>query len=244
MKKQEEYFASLIALMERVADTQKAPIEAAVNAIAISLEQGGMIYAFGTGHSHMLAEELFYRAGGLVSVYPLFDDPLMLHINATRSSRMEQLPGYAVTLLEDGPELKEGDVMLIFSNSGRNAAPIEMAIEAKKRGLTVICITNLAHSGSVTSRHPNGKKLYELSDIVIDNCGVIGDASMEIGEVVTGSTSSAVGTAILQAIVCGVVEKMQEDGFTPEVFSSSNIDHGAEKNAAYLKKYKKIIPFL
>lgn len=244
MDKSNQYFSNVISLLKNVSDTQGESIRRAVDAVAAALKQEGMIFAFGTGHSHMLAEELFYRAGGLVRVYPIFDESLMLHINATRSSQVECLSGYAATLTENGPEMEAGDVIFIFSNSGRNAVPIEMAMEAKNKGLCVICITNLAHSSSVTSRHPSGKKLYQLCDIVIDNCGIVGDTSIEIGNLMCGPTSTVVGAAILQAIVCGVVERLQEDDIVPEVFISGNVDGGHEKNQVYYQKYRKLIRML
>ena len=244
MNKTVEYFAEVSRVLQTVMDTQQEPIEKASDAVAKALIGDGMIYACGTGHSHMLAEELFYRAGGLVRVYPILDDPLMLHINASRSSRIERLSGYAATLLEDGPKIQPGDVLFLFSNSGRNAVPIELALEGKQRGMTVICITNLAHSKGVTSRHASGKKLYEVCDIVIDNCGAVGDAAIRIGDQVSGPTSSAVGTAIIQAIVCGAVEKVQAAGKKPEVFCSSNVDGGDEINEAYIEKYRSQIRML
>jgi uncharacterized phosphosugar-binding protein len=239
-----EYFAEVSRVLEQVVRTQEKAVEKAAGAVAQALLGDGMIYTFGTGHSHMLAEELFYRAGGLVRVYPIMDDPLMLHINASRSSKMERLPGYAQTLLEDGPNPKEGDVLFIFSNSGRNAVPLEMAVEAKKRGVTTVCITNLTHSGQVTSRHTSGKRLYELCDIVIDNCGCVGDAAIRVGDQVCGPTSTAIGAAILQAIVCSTVEEMLRRGASPEVFCSSNVDGGDAINQVYIDKYRKEIPML
>ena len=100
MSKDDQYFSNVIQLLQTVHSTQQEPIQKAAEAIYTSLARGGTVFAFGTGHSHMLAEELFYRAGGLVKVYPLLDEPLMLHINASRSSHLERLPGYAHTLLE------------------------------------------------------------------------------------------------------------------------------------------------
>lgn len=244
MTKTMEYFAEVSRVLETVIRTQEASVERAAQAVADALLGEGMIYTFGTGHSHMLAEELFYRAGGLVRVYPILDDPLMLHINASRSSKMERLSGYAHTLLEDGPKPKKGDVLFIFSNSGRNAVPLEMAVEAKKLGLTTVCITNLTHSGQVTSRHVSGKKLYELCDIAIDNCGCVGDAAVKVGDQVCGPTSTAIGAAILQAIVCGAVERVQAAGVRPEVFCSSNVDGGDEINEAYIEKFRSTVRML
>ena len=120
MDKITEYFAEASRLLHLVSTTQHEPIRQAAEAVAKTLGAGGMVFAFGTGHSHMLAEELFYRAGGLVKVYPILDEPLMLHTNASRSSHMERLSGYAATLLEDGCDPQSGDVLFLFSNSGRN----------------------------------------------------------------------------------------------------------------------------
>lgn len=244
MNMTQRYFAEIQRLLTQVLNTQNEAIDNAITATANALAQGGTVYAFGTGHSHMLAEELFYRAGGLVKVHPILDEPLMLHVGASRSSHIERLPGYAATLLDHGISPGETDVFFIFSNSGRNAVPVEMAIEVKKRGATVICITNLAHSGQSSSRHPSGKRLFELCDIVIDNCGCVGDAAMELGNKTCGPTSTVIGAAILQSIACGAVEELQNRGIQPEVFSSSNVDGGDVINGQFIEKYKKDIPIL
>lgn len=237
------YFEQIHQLLDRVADSQNQAIDKATVAVAETLKQGGTIYAFGTGHSHMLAEELFYRAGGLVKVHPIFEEPLMLHIGASESSQLERKEGYAAQVLAKAP-ISDKDVVFIFSNSGRNAVPVESAIVAKETGATVICITNLAHSGSSSSRHPSGKRLFEICDIVIDNCGVIGDSVMELGKYMCGPTSTVIGAAILQSIACGAVEKLQQWGVEPEVFCSANVDGGDAINHVLIEKYKQEIPML
>lgn len=230
------YFDELKRVLDLTLLTQKEQIESASKVCADVLLNDGLIYTFGTGHSHILAEEIFYRAGGLAAVYPIMDDPLML-THAARSSKMERFSGYAELLMEEiNP--KSGSVIFIFSNSGRNAVPIEMALAAKKRGLTVICITNMNHTNSTTSRHESGKKLFEVCDIVIDNCGCIGDASIELFGRKSGATSTAVGTAILQAITCRTVELC--DG-KAEVYCSANADGGDQINDKYIEKYRGII---
>lgn len=236
MTKSELYFHELQKLFEKVQSTQGDPMEQAASACAEALKNQCLIYTFGTGHSHLLAEEIFYRAGGLAPVYPILEEPLML-THAARSSHMERFSGYAELLLEE-IEPVSGSVIFIFSNSGRNSVAIEMALEAKKRGLTVICITNMAHSLQTTSRHASGKKLYELCDIVIDNCGCPGDACIEIYGSNSGATSTAIGAAILQAITCRVIELCNGQA---EVFHSANIDKGDEINETYIRKYKKLI---
>lgn len=238
------YMETALQLLKKVQSTQQDAMQAAAEAVAATLEHGGTIFTFGTGHSHMLAEEVFYRAGGLAKVYPILDEPLMLHADAPRSSMLERLPGYAHTLINSRIGIKEGDVIFLFSNSGRNTVSVEMALEAKEKGMTVICITNLQHSRSVVSRHPSGKRLYEACDIVIDNLGAIGDAAIPIGSETCGPTSTVIGSAIMQAIVCGAVEKMIDDGAEPEVFKSSNVDGGDEANDRYIEKYHPSIRML
>lgn len=244
MNKSEEYFEVTAKLLRRVADTQQNALEAVAQAVADALCAGGTVYAFGTGHSHILAEEIFYRAGGLVKVFPILDEPLMLHTGASRSSKMERLSGYAEKLINNHLGIRPGDVMFIFSNSGRNTVSVDMALEARKKGMKVICITNLRHAASVTSRHPSGEKLCDVCDIVLDNCGEIGDAAVTVGENVCGPTSTVIGAAMLQAIVCRSVEIMTENGITPEVFKSSNMDGGDEINEQFIEKYHHVIKIL
>lgn len=238
MSKIGQYFDEVTRILGEVRSGQSKSIEQAAEAAARALENNGTIYTFGTGHSHILAEEIFYRAGGLVKVYPILEEPLMLHTNASRSSYMERISGYAGTLLDSYSGIRPRDVIFIFSNSGRNTVSVDMALEAQRKGMVTVCITNMRHSHSVTSRHPSGKKLYEVCDIVIDNCGAVGDAAVAIGSDVCGPTSTAVGAAIMQAVVCGTVEKLIEDGYTPEVFKSGNVDGGDEANERYIQKYR------
>lgn len=244
MEMTKQYFNNIHTLLDTLLDSQSNAIDQAVSAVCDTLKKGGMIYAFGTGHSHMLAEELFYRAGGLVKVYPILDEPLMLHRGASRSSQVERLPGYVATLLDNGISPTENDTIFLFSNSGRNAVPLEMALEMKKRNVRTICITNMAQSSQATSRHSSGLRLFEICDIVIDNCGCVGDAAMEIGPYRCSPTSTVIGAAILQAIVCGVVAQLHEKAIVPEVFCSSNVDGGDEKNHHMIAQYRKEIPML
>ncbi len=243
MKKSYEYLENAIALLKKIEETQSDAIEAAAQANAKTLEAGGLIYTFGTGHSHILAEEVFYRAGGFAPVYPILDDALMLHTNASRSSQFERIEGYAKTLLNALP-INSKDIIYIFSNSGRNTMPIEAAMWAGERGITSVCITNLNHSRSCSSRHPSGKMLYEVSDIVIDNCGITGDAALDIDGMMVGPTSTVTGAAILHAIMCRTAEILGEKGIKAEIFPSGNIDTQKELGEYYVKKYSPVIRIL
>ncbi len=236
----DRYFSEVSRLFAEVHSTQTEAIEAVAQSCAASLAGGGMIFTFGTGHSHLLAEEVFYRAGGLARVCPICESGLALHEAAARSSALERLPGLAKILLDDTPH-KPGDTIFIFSNSGRNTVSVDMALEARAEGMTAVCMTNLTHSAAAPSRHPSGKKLSEVCDIVIDNRGCIGDAALQIGADRVGATSTAVGAAIMQAITCRVVELCAERGTPAEVYRSANTDGGDSYNTELIEKYKGII---
>ena len=239
MSKSKEYLNNLIHIMQQIANGQSDAIDACGTAFAKALESGHNIFLFGTGHSHMLAEELFYRAGGLVNLHPVLETALMLHESASKSTEIERLQGYADILFAEYG-MREKDVIVIISNSGRNGVCVDMAQLAKEKGLTVVALTNLKHSESASSRHPSGKKLYEFADIVLDNMGCVGDASIYFEEIGRNAapTSTSAGAAILNAVVVSCIETMLADGVIPDVFSSSNVDGGDAINEAFIRKYK------
>ena len=244
MPAQKKYYDHLQDMLNRAFTEQEAVIEKAAQKIADTVLSGGMLYTFGTGHGHLLALEVFYRAGGLVRVCPMLDERLMLHLSASESSNWERKEGLAEELLQKYP-VKAGDTVLITSNSGRNAVPVEMAAACRKRGAFVIALTNMNHSSAAAPRNALNLRLFEAADLTLDNMGVVGDACVEgTGGRMVGPTSTAVGAALLQAIVCRVVEIAGERGQEIEYFASANIDGGDEINAAFLKKYKGQIPAL
>lgn len=232
-------YLSIIFEKLKVVEDQSEKIEKAAEWIAHSMSNEGFIYSSGTGHSHMFAEEIFYRAGGFARVIPILDEGLMLHKDASFSTELERMEGYASKLLKDFT-ISENDVFIISSNSGRNSVSIEMAMLVKERGAKVIVITNWKHTSSVDSRHPSGKKLFEIADLFFDNGGEIGDASVAIDglDFKVGATSTVIGTALLQSIMVQATDTLIQSGVIPEVFSSSNSDGGAEYNEALIKKYK------
>jgi uncharacterized phosphosugar-binding protein len=243
-KAYQRYLDHLKAKLETVFK-QIEKIELAADWVSQCMMSDGFIYTSGTGHSHMFAEEIFYRAGGFARVIPILDEALMLHKNASLSTEVERKEGYAKNVLSDykiGPK----DIFIISSNSGRNTVSIEMAMLAKENGAKVIVITNLKHTSSVASRHSSGKKLYEISDLYFDNGGEIGDASVQISglDFKVGATSTILGVSILQSIMVQATENLVSKGFVPEVFSSSNSDEGEAHNDELIMKYKNIIKSL
>ncbi|MBQ2991041.1 MAG: SIS domain-containing protein [Clostridia bacterium] len=238
------YFGSLAETLERVMGTQKEAMEEAARRIACAMRGGHMAYAFGSGHGHLLALELFYRAGGPACVCPILDERLMLHLSASESTQWERKEALADELLERYP-VSAGDVLIITSNSGRNGVPVRMAQLARTRGACVIALTNLRHSRASSSRCSSGLRLFETADVVIDNGGAVGDASMRAADgMMTGPTSTAVGAAILQAVFCRVKEISLEEGWEAEFFKSSNLDGGDAYNEKLLAKYAGRIPSL
>ncbi len=238
-------YQQLLTEKMNLAFQQDAEITQAATLLSTSLSTGGWIYACGTGHSHLLAEEIFYRAGGFARVRPLLLPQLMLHESATGSTDEERKEGYAPILFQDYV-ITKNDVLLISSNSGRNAVPIELARYASEMGAKIVVITNLAHSKSVTSRHASGLKLYQLGDVVLDNFGEIGDAALSLDGLDTpvGPTSTSIGTALLQAICVEATAQLLAQGIIPEVFASSNSDQGASHNDALLETYKHLVKIL
>lgn len=245
MSKAFEYIDNIEKLISKIKTAGAENIEKTAVAFKKSLINDRNIYLFGTGHSHMLAEELFYRAGGLVRIQPILDEPLMLHESATESTVYERRQGLADSLFfEYG--LKKGDVIVIISNSGRNGVIVDMALLCKEKGLTVIALTNLKHTYSGESRHKSGKRLCEIADIVLDNYGCVGDASLNI-EGVSGKicpTSTVTGSLILNAVVARAIELCAEEDFFPDCFVSANVDGGDEINNKLAEKYKKEIKHL
>jgi uncharacterized phosphosugar-binding protein len=220
----EEYLGKALAIAQQAAETQLGAIRVAAGLVADALAEGRTFWVFGTGHSHTLAEELYGRAGGLAAVRAILEPGLMLHEGLQKSSLLERLPGLADVLLEINP-LASGDVLLIASNSGRNAVPVEFALGARARGVQVIALTSLAHSNAVTSRAPGGQRLFETADVVIDNCGVPGDALIEVPNTPerTGATSTLVGALLLQALTVEVVTRLTARGQNPNVLRSLNV---------------------
>ena len=238
------YFENLSALIDRTLRTQQPVMEEAARAIADCFKNGGMLYTFGTGHGHLLALEVFYRAGGMARVCPIMDEKLMLHVSAAKSTLEERDDRWVDILLERYP-IAKGDVLISISNSGRNAVPVLLAKVARERGAKVIALTSLQHTMSVTSRNKENLRLFETADLVIDNGGIPGDASYQAADgSMVGPTSTAVGAAILQSIVCRVKEIALDEGIEADFFKSSNVDGGDAWNDAIIERYRDVIPGL
>ena len=245
MKKYSEYIENVKNIIEQIEENCSENIEKSAEIFATAIEKNKRIFMFGTGHSHMLSEELFYRAGGLLNIQPVFKEELMLHVDASGSTLAERKEGLAFELFSEYKMTSE-DVIVIISNSGRNGVVVDMALLCKEKGLKVIALTSLNHTMAGDSRHKSGKRLCEICDIVLDNCGCIGDACVKV-DGVDGkicATSTGAGALILNSVVAQAVEICAKDGFYPDHFCSANVDGGDEINNKLIEKYKKEIKHL
>ena len=198
--------------------------------MADCIGNGDLIYAFGCGHSHMLAEEMFYRAGGLVPVSAMLMEDVMLHNGALRSSIMERKEGLTPALL-DTYGVTSKDVLLVISTSGINSASVDVALEARKRGIYVIGITSLAYRDE-PANHSSGKRLCEVCDLYIDNHVPVGDAIIPLdgNELSVGPISTLVSVMLVECLVVQTVEELMKKGIEPPVYCSGNVVGGLEKN--------------
>lgn len=233
------YQQAVLELLGTIGRTQAEPLERAARAVFASLRNGGVFHVFGGGHSHALAEEAYHRAGGLVPVNAIQEVFLTPLTPPRTSGELERVPGLARIIL-DGHDLRPGEALMVISNSGINAVPVEMALEGKARGLTVIALTSLRHSRAAASRHPSGRRLFEVADLVLDNCGEPGDGAVRYEglEGRVGPTSLLAGAFLVNALVCRVVELFLESGLTPPVYRSANLPGGDEHNRRLEAKYR------
>ena len=240
-----EYLRNIRHLLEKLENTQEQVIEQVAEVCAECIFNGGLLYFFGTGHSHMICEEPFYRAGGLASIYPILETDLMLHEGASKSSSYERLEGLGNVVVSHTP-LGKGDVLFLISNSGRNCAVIDAALEAKKRGAVTVAITSMNHTTNVTSRHSSSLNLYQVCDFVLDNGGIVGDAAVTLDGLPQkiAPTSSVIDITLVNLVLVNTVELLLQKGMTPPVFTSANTDRGDSANKNILETYKSRIPSL
>lgn len=217
----ERYLAAVSDILRRV---DMDSVRHAAREISTALEAGGIVHAFGTGHSSLLAQELFYRAGGLVAINPILDPRLGFERGAIESTEFERDLGAAGELAAKAG-FRSGDAGIVISNSGRNALPIEMALRMKAAGTAVIALTNLEQSKTGSSRHPSGKRLFEIADAVLDNHCPPGDAAIEIAGIPhpLGPVSTIVGAAILHAVILQAASWLAQKNLPPATFVSANL---------------------
>ncbi len=227
----ERYHAGISAIVARIGAEQREAIERVGAAVADTVARGALIHIFGSGHSHMAAEEVFHRAGGLCCVNAIIDPALSGH--GPFSMYLERLENYVPIVLAQY-DLRAGEHLIVVSNSGINAAPVEAAMYGKAHGLVVTALTSLEHSRDVPSRHSSGRRLFEVADHAIDTCGPRGDALVAIDGVPerVGGTSTVTTAIIMNMIMAIVIEQLLAAGVRPPVRVSANVPEGAAGNEA------------
>jgi len=225
-------------ILTRFQASQAEMLQQVASAVVDCMEKGGILYVVGSGHSHMVGEEFYARAGGLACIRLIAPMELTLGEHPMKSTIVERSADYAHVILTQY-KITEKDIVMIVSNSGRNAMSVELALELKGRGIPTIAFTSLAHSGESSSRHASGKRLFELCDYVIDNCGCPGDASMKLSGVPgkMGSTSSIVGMFMAQCLSLLIAQELESRKMEVPVFLSSNLDAGDGWNKHIMEKY-------
>jgi uncharacterized phosphosugar-binding protein len=240
------YFDNLRDIIDKVIDTQAEALHKGARILSQAALKGNNLFAFGCSHAGLLALELYYRTGGMALINPVRAPGLNLDVDpATMTSQMERLPDYGRMIIDAQP-IENGDVIIIHSVSGRNTVTVDAALREKEKGATVIALTNMETTRQVKSRHPSGKNLYEVADLVLDNCGCLGDAALDIPGVPekVAPTSTAVGAAMLNAMMAQTVALMTEAGAVPPVFVSANLDRGDAHNKEMLARYKNNIFYM
>ena len=231
------YLDKVSEIVSQLGRHQLGQIRSAGELVAEAIAAGHDVHAFGSGHSHMLAEEIFYRAGGLARIRPILYGPRMLHEDVLRGTELERQPGVADTLLANHP-IRSGDVLIVASNSGGNAVSSRLAERAREAGAGVIAITSLRHATSTAARASALPRVHELADVVLDNGGEAGDAAIQIAGLDrrVGPTSTVVGAALINAVVCEAVQILVERGAPTDILVSSNVEGGDAANAALVRE--------
>jgi uncharacterized phosphosugar-binding protein len=245
-----QYRDRIMEALNRIWETQIANIEHVSATMADCIVRGGLVHLFGSGHSVLPVQDMFPRYGAFPGFRPLMDMRLMwMNVIGSGGAKgvlwLERREGYASVLFENEP-IRAGDVMMVFSHGGLNAAGIEVLQESKKRGLTTVAITSMDNYRRRESTHSSGKKLADVADYVIDNCIPAEDALVTIKDwkapVAAGSTVSTV--TIAMAIVAQVATELAARGHNPPVFVSPNVpgipaDNNNQVYAAYERSLKR-----
>ncbi|GAC45686.1 sugar isomerase (SIS) [Pediococcus acidilactici NGRI 0510Q] len=241
-----QYINKVKNILDEVESSEKENINQAIELIVQANENKNSIYSFGASHAGILSEEMFYRAGGMITINAIFGREVMLDRKPiTFTSKMERLEGYGTTLANT-VNFKPDDVLILHSVSGRNPIIIDLALAAKQKGVQIIGLTNIKYSKSVTSRHSSGKRLFEVSDVVIDNHGDIGDAACQLkgAPQKVGPTSTVIGASILNTIIVEASQQLVNDGKgDAPVFYSANLDGGDDKNRELFNEYQDMIHY-
>jgi uncharacterized phosphosugar-binding protein len=240
-----DYFSTAKKYVESFLKNNHEKLEFLIDDIYRSISKGGVIHGFGTGHSSLNVLEMFHRAGGLIPINPIIYDVLSPVVPPSLASRMERTPNIAEKILEPFT-FKDSEVILLFSNSGINSVPIDVARICKSKGLKTVGVTSVQHSKNTECRHPDGFRLLDVVDIVLDTGIPKGDAVIELESqpIKTSPVSTMIGTVLVHSLALGVVRKYEADGKIAPVYLSANTEGATERNEKEEKEVKERIYLL
>jgi len=229
----DSFYHQSTALLAKAREQNQAVISQCAALIGESAATNGVLHVFGSGHSEVIGREIIGRAGGLACVSGIIDPT---------AGFIENQVGYGTTLAERYDrqyQMRPGESIIVISNSGKNSAPIEVALHAKKKGLNVIGLTSVAMSSTAKTVHPGGKKLHEIADLVLDNLGVPGDTLIDVGDgAMSGPTSTLIGGMLLNLLMLEVIEWLNANGHPLPLLRSQNLPGAIEHNRAIGEKYR------
>lgn len=226
----EKFKQEILTRLDNVCDGQEENIEKAAEIVANCVERGGIIHAFGSGHSFCTALEICGRAGSFIQTRV---------INEPSRGNYEMIEGVGTEFMKH-LDLRKEDILILISNSGRNPMGIEIAMSAKALGVKIIVVTAYDIASNSTSRHSNGKMLHEFADVILDNKSDFGDCCIEVEGLPTkvGGTSLYTGSMLLDCVVFEAIDILLEKGITPPVFMSFNVDGGPKFNEKYKEMFR------
>lgn len=241
----QRYFDEVTKLQRTVIDSQKELLAEVAVKMAKIIRSKGRIFLFGTGHSHMLCEEAYYRAGGLLCTVPLFQPMILqLHESARLSSMLERMPELAFPILDEY-DPQPGEMLIVYADSGSNELPVQIAIEARQRGVIVVGVGSFKYA-EIAPKTVVGRKLFEVVDYAIDNHGIPGDALVEVEgtDWRVAASSTIVGATIWNCLLTEAIFRLHEAGEPLPITASFNMPGAAEHNESLLQEWSKVNPHL
>jgi uncharacterized phosphosugar-binding protein len=238
------YLRRIHDVIEEVGQTQARAIETGADWMADTIGRRGIVHLFGSGHSHMVAEEVFHRAGSLLPLNPMLDVNLTL-LGSVNATLLERSSGYG-SIITGSHDIRDGEVVIVASNSGVNPVPIEVALESRERGARTIAITSDEHYRSAPSRHSSGMRLADIADLTIDTRVPKGDALVTIAGIKTpsGGASSVIGVTIINAMVVEAASRLLQRGVTPPLIPTMNLPGGDHDMQQLIDEWGDRLPLL
>lgn len=244
------YAAIISEHLQRILETESEPIRTAGSRVADRVANGDLVHVYGPGgHSNLAAQEIFFRAGGLVNVSAILDEGTLLSNGALRSVAMERSPGYGRVVIESSG-LGAGDLLLLVNAYGINAALIDAALSSRSLGIETIGISSRIHAESIPAdhpaRHPTGQNLHDIVDHHVDCKVPVGDAVLSVPQVMDpfGAISTYANAFVLQSIVAEAIGDLARRGVEPTIWRSANAPGGDERNARFIADYRNRVPWL